>query len=190
MYCNKCLISTHNDFRTCPREGNENDILIIGEAPGATENKTKIPFTGKAGKYLRRYLDEYELTSFCSITNIVKCQPYRNDTPTETEITKCSPYLIEDIKVVKPKLIILAGTTATRYFTGAMFITPLVNKPFVRGNTIIIPIYHPSHIMRENREVDYYISFNTISDIYSKINKYYLKKYVDISSQQPSVRSQ
>lgn len=173
MYCNKCLISTHNDFTPCPRQGDENDILIIGEAPGATENKTKIPFTGKAGKLLRKYIEQYGLTNFVSITNVVKCQPYANNTPTTKEIERCSEYLLDDLRVVKPKLIILAGITATKYFKNTEFMTPVINKPFVIGKSIIISIYHPSYILREHKDTDYKKSFDLISDIYSKINKYY-----------------
>jgi len=173
--CRRCNISYNNGFTPCPRQGGENDILFIGEAPGHTENKKKIPFTGKAGKLLHKYVSAYKLEAFSSYTNVVKCQPLYNRDPTQTEIDNCKEYLFEDIAIVKPKLIVLVGRIALEFFLGTKVavVKPYINKPFVIGKAIVFPIYHPSYILRNELENDYCTSFNEISSLYNRINKYY-----------------
>lgn len=180
LKCTKCSISLANDFKPCWRNGEKNDILFIGEAPGHTENKTKIPFTGKTGKFLRKMIRIYQLENMSSFTNIIKCQPTRNRDPNYEEITNCKSYLFEDIAVVKPRLVILLGRVALETFVGhpIQVVKPYINKPFVIGKAIFLPIYHPSYILRDELEEDYFKSFNVISDIYSQLNPYYFaKKY-------------
>ena len=63
MFCKRCSISVQNEFKPCFREGDKSDILFIGEAPGHTENKTKVPFTGKSGTYLRKFVKIYALNN-------------------------------------------------------------------------------------------------------------------------------
>lgn len=176
--CRRCQISVANEFKPCWRTGDDADILFIGEAPGHTENKTKIPFTGKSGTYLRTFMNRYGLTNFSQITNVIKCQPPRNREPEIDEIANCSSYLVEDIKAVNPKLIICVGSTSTKVFVGekGFYLRKYLNIPFAVGNAIAIPIYHPSYIMREGVIAEYLKSFNLISDYYNKINPYYSKR--------------
>lgn len=173
--CRKCTISYNNNFTPCPREGDRNDILFIGEAPGHTENKKKVPFVGKAGQFLRKYIHAYKLTDFSSMTNVVKCQPLHNRDPRKDEIDNCKEFLYNDLKEVKPKLIILVGKIALEFFLGrdVNIIKAYINKPFVIGETIVFPIYHPSYILRSELDDDYCESFNQISALYNRINPYY-----------------
>jgi DNA polymerase len=175
--CRRCSISVANEFKPCWRTGDVGDILFIGEAPGHTENKTKIPFTGRSGVYLRSFIDRYGLTSFSQITNVIKCQPPRNRNPYSEEISNCSSYLIDDIKIVDPKIIVLVGTIATQIFRhDNKGVRASLNKPFMLGSTIVISIYHPSYILREGVTFEYIKSFNIISELYNAVNKYYSKK--------------
>jgi DNA polymerase len=176
--CKKCLISTSNDFQPCNRSGDRGHILWIGEAPGTTENRLKIPFTGKAGLKLKEFTGYYHLDQFSVFTNVIKCQPPRNRDPHTDEILKCKPYLLDDINVVDPKLIILLGRIALESFKGTSIeiIKPFINKPFVIAKTIVISIYHPSYILRNDLDHLYFESFNIISDVYNTINIYYRKR--------------
>lgn len=178
MYCRKCDISVINDFKPCFRSANEGDILFIGEAPGHTENKTKIPFTGKAGTYLRKVITTYGLLPFSVFTNVIKCQPPRNRDPFEDEIANCKEYLLNDLSIIKPKIIVTLGTVATKLFIddNNLLMIRYINKPFTVGNTIIIPLYHPSYILRENKGAIYADSFNIISEFYNAVNPYYTKR--------------
>ena len=178
LKCKKCTIAYNNNFTPCPRQGDENDILFIGEAPGHTENKKKVPFTGKAGKLLHKYTSVYKLEAFSSYTNVVKCQPLHNRDPNSQEIENCKEYLFEDIAIVKPKLIVLVGRIALEFFLGKQVdrMKPYINKPFVIGKAIVYPIYHPSYILRESLENEYCESFNGLSELYNKINKYYIAR--------------
>jgi DNA polymerase len=178
MKCLRCPIALDNNFHGCPRQGDENHILWVGESPGTTENKTKIPFTGKSGKLLKSYITLYGLRDFSSFTNVVKCQPPRNRDPLQSEITNCASYLIEDIQIVKPKLIILVGKVALEVFINKKleYIKEYINKPFIYNGVIVISVYHPSYILRESKEDLYFESFNIISDIYNKINPWHTIK--------------
>lgn len=178
MKCLRCTIALGNNFHLCPRQGDRNDILFIGEAPGTTENKTKIPFSGKSGNLLKSFTSIYQLKDFSSYTNVIKCQPPRNRDPLPNEISNCASYLIDDIKVVQPKLVILVGRISLEVFINKNleYIKDYINIPFVRNNVIIFPIYHPSYILREDKQELYFESFNIISDLYNKINPYYPTK--------------
>lgn len=176
--CKKCLISTDNNFKPCPMQVIGKHILWVGEAPGHTENRTKIPFTGKAGVKLREFLTYYDLTELSSFTNVIKCKPPRNREPLQYEVENCREYLLEDITEVKPKMIILLGRTAIESLTNIRteVLRKYINKPIVSTGIVIIPIYHPSYIIRNQAEDQYFESFNVISDIYAGINKYYTRK--------------
>lgn len=187
--CRKCNISYNNGFTPCPRQGDENDILFIGEAPGHTENKKKVPFVGKAGQFLRKYIHAYKLTDFSSMTNVVKCQPLHNRDPRKDEIDNCKEFLFKDIAEVKPKIIVLVGRIALEFFLNRSItvLKPYMNKPFVIGEAIVYPIYHPSYILRNGLEDEYCEAFNGLSSLYNKVNRYYnarkLKRNVKVKQE-------
>jgi len=135
-------------------------IMIIGEAPGETEDKVGMPFMGVSGKVLDTYLDLYDLTHLSYVTNIVKCRPEKNRTPTSQEIENCAPYLITQIRALNPKVIVTLGKSA---MTGLQTIGEIVNPKGVdwRKSEVVsyfnfeetcypvIPIYHPSYYLRQ-----------------------------------------
>jgi uracil-DNA glycosylase family 4 len=95
------------------------EIMLVGEAPGASEDRKGIPFTGQAGSVLddaleRARIDRHE----CFITNTVRCRPTANRTPTEAEARFCGDlWLTQEITMVQPHLIVAMGQTALRYLT-------------------------------------------------------------------------
>jgi uracil-DNA glycosylase len=111
--CRKCRL-WQGAKHGVPGEGPVNaKIMVVGQNPGMEEDETGRPFVGKAGKYLTKALSEKGLKrEEIYITNIVKHISPKNRAPYADEITECLPYLIEQIDIVKPKKILLLGTTA------------------------------------------------------------------------------
>jgi len=117
LSCQKCgLYKTRT--HAVPGDGNMNaDIMFVGEAPGKAEDIQGKPFVGAAGKFLDELLAEIDLKrSDIFITNIVKCRPPNNRDPQDNEISVCWPYLEEQVKLIKPKLIITLGRYAMNRF--------------------------------------------------------------------------
>jgi DNA polymerase len=154
IVCVKCPLSK-NRKNAVPGEGNpESQIMLIGEAPGQSEDIEGKPFVGAAGRFVETLLSEIGLSrDDIFICNIVKCRPPRNREPHLTEIQACTPYLDRQIKIIKPKLIVTLGNYSTAY------IFSKANLPFnsitqVRGKfyhtTIldmqitIFPTFHPA----------------------------------------------
>ena len=133
-------------------EGNTNaDIMFVGEAPGSNEDASGKPFVGRSGELLTKMIENVLLMKRDDvyITNIVKCRPRDNAEPTPTQAHTCQPYLIKQIELIKPKLIIALGATAYHYLSGDE-----TNISKVRGTIhqqngyTLIPTYHPSYLLR------------------------------------------
>jgi DNA polymerase len=111
--CTKCPL--HAGRRNAvPGEGPlDADVMVVGEAPGRSEDEQGRPFVGAAGKLLDKLLEEAGLKRReVYITNVVKCRPPNNRDPKPEEISQCLPYLLEQIRIVKPRVIIAVGRIA------------------------------------------------------------------------------
>jgi len=127
------------------------DIMMIGEAPGFNELVEEKPFVGDAGRVLSNCLQGAGIArTDIYITNVVKCRPPENRTPEPEEIAACLPYLVQEIKAVKPKVIVLLGATPLMAFLGKKGITKVRGQVFTSTdfNCQIIPTFHPSYVMR------------------------------------------
>lgn len=113
MACRLCDLHLKRTFAV-PGEGNKKaELMIIGEAPGKFEDRAGRPFIGMSGKFLTGYLERVGIRrEDVFITNSVKCRPPENRKPTMVEIEACRPYLIRQLKVIKPKLVLALGTSA------------------------------------------------------------------------------
>lgn len=144
-------------------------IIFIGEAPGGQEDKYGIPFIGKAGKLLTKYLT---LSGFdrerIYITNVVKCRPPGNRTPFAEEINHCKKHLFSEILEIKPKIIVLLGNTALQLFFNS-YITKVHGKAIHTSKYIFIPIFHPSYVLK-NKDLEslYLNDFRTIVGEYQR----------------------
>jgi uracil-DNA glycosylase family 4 len=126
-------------------------LMFVGEGPGATEDQTGRPFVGRAGELLTRMIENVlHLTrEQVYIANIVKCRPPGNRVPTPTEAFTCRPYLLKQIELIRPRVIMTLGATAYRYLTNDE--TPVSR---VRGHIIhaegytLVPTFHPSYLLR------------------------------------------
>jgi DNA polymerase len=127
--------------------------MIIGEAPGQHEDETGLPFVGKSGQLLDKILASVNLTTEQDvyICNIVKCRPPENRVPTSEESDACRPYLLEQIRLVDPKIILLTGATAVKGVTGNKLpITKIRGQWLEWEGRLCMPIFHPSYLLRNS----------------------------------------
>ena len=123
------------------------EIMIIGEAPGQEEDKSGIPFVGRAGHLLDELLAQAGIDrDSIYVTNAVKCRPPDNRDPTAGEIAKCRQYLQAEIATVQPRFLLLLGNAALKAATGQSGITKERGRPSAHGGTIIMPTLHPASI--------------------------------------------
>lgn len=129
-------------------------VMFIGEAPGKNEDETGIPFIGRAGQLLRKFLYEvgYKNDDFY-IANTVKCRPPENRKPTNSEKECCYGYLEKQIELVDPKIVVLVGSTAMESFIDEKTtITKARGKIFEKKiagkQRKFFPIFHPSYLLR------------------------------------------
>jgi DNA polymerase len=95
------------------------DLMFVGEAPGANEDKQGLPFVGRAGKLLDELLEEVGIQrSDTFVTNVICCRPPGNRDPLPEEIAACKPYLYRKIELIEPKVICTLGNFATKLLTG------------------------------------------------------------------------
>lgn len=126
-------------------------VMFIGEAPGKNEDETGIPFIGRAGQLLRKFLFDVGFKSNdIYIANTIKCRPPENRKPTKEEKAACSKFLEKQIELINPKIIVLVGSTALESFVfdKKMTITKARGQIFEIGNRKFIPIFHPSYLLR------------------------------------------
>lgn len=137
--------------RAVPGEGNpEAEIIFIGEAPGAKEDEEGRPFVGAAGKFLNEMLSSIHLKrEDIYITNIVKYRPPDNRDPTSEEIASCEEWLMEQIKIIQPKIIVTLGRHAFGYFLPGKKISEAHGHAFRKtfpdiGMLVFFALYHPA----------------------------------------------
>ncbi len=149
--CTKCELSKTRTQTVFSRGNPEATICFIGEAAGEEEDLQGRPFAGKSGQLLDTALLELDLNveNDIYVCNIIKCRPPNNRRPTEDEINSCSDYLNEQLKLIKPKVIVALGNTAIENLVNTAFgITKIRGKIFKRQHQIVIPTYHPSYLLR------------------------------------------
>jgi len=150
--CQKCPLYKTRNMPVIGQGNHEADIMFIGEAPGANEDRTGFPFCGRAGDILDSLLTSANLKrEDIYIANILKCRPPANRNPEKNEIKACSPYLQKQIESIKPKLICTLGNFSTAFIfeqyglsekiQGIGKLHGLLHKT---NGISIMPLYHPA----------------------------------------------
>ena len=148
--CTKCSLH-ETRTKAVPGQGSSNpEIMFIGEAPGADEDRQGLAFVGRAGQLLTKMIQAMGFTrDEVFIGNILKCRPPGNRTPMPDEMETCMPYLKEQIRLLKPKVIIALGATAVK---GLLDVRTGITK--LRGTWLafegidLMPTYHPAYLLR------------------------------------------
>jgi uracil-DNA glycosylase len=149
--CQRCDLAASRTHVVVSRGHPQAPIMVIGEGPGQNEDETGLPFVGKAGQLLEKILASVKLDTQRDvyICNIVKCRPPDNRVPTPEEIAACRPYLMEQLRLVSPKIILLTGATAVRGLTGdKRGITKIRGQWLDWQGWLCMPILHPAYLLR------------------------------------------
>jgi DNA polymerase len=149
------------------------DMVFIGEAPGKNEDLQGLPFVGAAGKFLEEMLGRVNLKrSQVYITNIVKYRPPNNRDPLLEEKAEFLPYLIRQIEVIQPKLIITLGRHSMECFMPALQISQVHGQPKRLKGQVFLPLFHPAAALYNGAMRQILIDdFNKIPEILRIIRK-------------------
>ncbi|MDR3346519.1 MAG: uracil-DNA glycosylase [Campylobacteraceae bacterium] len=126
-------------------------VMFIGEAPGVSEDNTGRPFVGQAGQLLTKIIENVlELKrEDIYIANILKCRPPNNRVPTPDEAALCKPYLLRQIEIINPQIIVALGSTSYRYLSDdESSIAKVRGEVLHYKNAKLIPTFHPSYLLR------------------------------------------
>lgn len=146
LECKKCRLHENATNKVIIRGSERPKVLFIGEAPGKNEDESGIPFCGKAGKVLDELIDYMALEeNEYAIINTVKCRPPNNRKPTQNELKTCRPFLLAQIELLDPEVIILLGNTAEQAFC----VSPLKWGEAVnmQEGKYLVKLYHPAALL-------------------------------------------
>lgn len=155
LACTRCALSegrTQVVFSDGPRDAR---LMVVGEAPGANEDETGLPFVGAAGKYLDLLLATVGLSRSESvyIANVLKCRPPGNRNPTTEEIEACSPFLRKQIDLVRPEALLAVGSFSAKLLTGrdGDSLGRLRGELHSYHGVPLVVTYHPAALLRNPR---------------------------------------
>ena len=152
--CVRCPLS---QTRTKVVFGNGNadaELMFVGEAPGADEDRQGLPFVGRAGRLLDEMLAGIGLSrEQVFVANVLKCRPPGNRDPQPNEIETCRPYLHEQVRLIEPRVVCTLGNFATKLLTGNQTgITRVRGTPQVHTlgerTVFVLPLFHPAAALR------------------------------------------
>jgi len=170
--CTKCVLHKgRNKFVF--GSGNPNaDVMVIGEGPGAEEDKQGLPFVGRAGQLLTDILKAIKFSrDEVFIGNIVKCRPPDNRTPLPEEMDTCIPYLAKQIELIKPKLILCLGLTAAKGLLKKKdSLTSLRGQVFEYEGIKTMVTFHPAALLRNpNWKKDCWVDVQKFRKLYDEM---------------------
>ena len=172
---NECKLK-NNSNNIVFNDGNINSpIMLIGEAPGQKEDELSKPFVGEAGSLLNKMLSAINLNrKDLYITNVVNYRPPLNRKPDSNEIKRYSEFLLEHVDIIKPKIIILLGSTAMEAFFGSNLKISkergIWKEILIKDKTFLTMVtFHPAYLLRQNDQKKY--SWIDLKNIRNKIDE-------------------
>ncbi|MCY7377722.1 MAG: uracil-DNA glycosylase [Gemmatimonadaceae bacterium] len=148
--CRRCPLYA-TAINPVPGTGNPDaDFMIVGEAPGANEDAQGVPFVGQAGQLLTKIIEAINLRrDDVFIANVLKHRPPGNRNPEPAEVTACSPYLIRQIELVRPKVLLALGTFAAQTLLETKLTIGKLRGQEHRYNGVpLVVTYHPAALLR------------------------------------------
>ena len=153
--CTRCPLAYAGRHNIVYADGDANaTLMFVGEGPGAEEDATGLPFVGKAGQLLNNMIAAMGVArEQVYIANIVKCRPPQNRVPEPVEANTCSQFLLRQIDVVQPKVIVALGSTAATYLLGVKQSLASLRGVWhtARGAKVAVT-YHPAFLLRDPRQ--------------------------------------
>ena len=152
--CTRCALHTGRHTIVFGQGDANARLMFVGEGPGADEDAQGLPFVGRAGQLLNNMISAMGLTrEQVYIANVVKCRPPNNRTPEPQEANTCLPFLLRQIDVIRPQVLVALGATAATYLLGQR--QPLAalrgRIHAMRGASLIVT-YHPAYLLRDPRQ--------------------------------------
>lgn len=154
--CTKCALCQGRTHAVFGVGSHQAKLMLVGEAPGMNEDLQGEPFVGRAGKLLNEMLKAIGLKrEEVFICNVIKCRPPNNRDPKAEEVATCSPYLEQQVNLLKPELILALGRISAQYLLGVD--TPLGKLrgqrwSFGKQATPLYATYHPAYLLRSPKE--------------------------------------
>ena len=130
------------------------EVLLVGEAPGAQEDETGVPFVGRSGQLLDQLLGEAGLRrEQVAVANVLKCRPPANRTPRRAEVARCRPWLTRQVELLDPRVVVALGSTAAAWFFGPSARIGALRQrslaePLTYDGRALLVTYHPSAAIR------------------------------------------
>jgi DNA polymerase len=149
--CTKCVLHESRKQTVFARGNGSSGLCFVGEGPGADEDEQGFPFVGAAGQLLDRMISAMGIArDDVYVCNIVKCRPPKNRTPEPDEMNQCMPYLVEQLSLVEPQVIVALGKTAVQGLFGtAEGITRIRGRwRLYQGRIAVMPTFHPAYLLR------------------------------------------
>jgi uracil-DNA glycosylase len=152
--CEKCPLSATRNSVVFGKGNADADLMFVGEAPGAEEDRQGLPFVGRAGKFLGELLEDIGMSrEDVFIANVLKCRPPGNRDPQPEEIDSCRPWLETQVDLIQPRLICTLGNFATKLLTsnptGITRVRGTAQEHTIGGRRLrILPLLHPAAGLR------------------------------------------
>ena len=152
--CRRCRLEAGRHTIVFGQGNPHAELVFVGEGPGADEDAQGLPFVGRAGRLLNRMIELAGMKrEDVYICNVVKCRPPNNRTPLPDEIETCSPFLLRQIKAIKPRLVCCLGAPAVKTLLGVREgITKIRGQFYDFQGTKAMPTFHPAYVLRNPRE--------------------------------------
>ena len=178
LACTRCPLHTTRTHVVFGQGAQDAEVLFVGEGPGQSEDEQGLPFVGRSGLLLDKYLFAIDLDrqKNCYIANIVKCRPPQNRDPLNIEQEACIGYLRNQVALLKPKIIVCLGRIAAMKLIKEDFkITREHGQWIEKAGVWMMAMYHPSALLRDPRKRPE--SFEDLKSLQAKIREVCVRTY-------------
>lgn len=170
--CRRCGLCQQRHSIVLGEGNRQAEVMLIGEGPGADEDAQGRPFVGKAGQLLDKMFSAIDMRrEDLYITNVVKCRPPGNRTPLDEEAQACLPILRMQYRLIRPRIVVCLGATATRHvYDPEARITRVRGQWLEKNGTFFLPTYHPAALLRdESKKKDVWADLKSIAQKYAEL---------------------
>jgi DNA polymerase len=181
--CQRCKLAKLGRTQVVFGTGNPNaSIMFVGEAPGFNEDQQGEPFVGAAGKLLNQLLESAGLSrSQVYIANVIKCRPPNNRDPEQDEVDTCKPFLLQQIELIKPKLVCTLGNWATQtLLEKKVGITKVKGQAIRLERFVVFPLLHPAAALHQGNLLE------TLREDFKKLKAYLDRMDAPVSPPAPA----